>query len=65
MNNKLKKGDWIKCHDDREVREYLAELSKEGYGAARGSGNYILITREPEKKRNQLLMTGNSQHYQV
>ena len=50
MNNKLKKGDWIKCHDDQEAREYLAELSKEGYGAARGSGNYILITREPEEK---------------
>ena len=49
MNNKWKKGDWIKCHDDQEAREYLAELSKEGYGAARGSGNYILITREPRE----------------
>lgn len=52
-NNKLKKGDWIKCHDDQEVRSVLADLSKAGYGAARGSGNYILITAEPkEDKQN-------------
>lgn len=51
MKNELKKGDWIKCHDDAEVRQYLAELSKEGYGATRSSGNYILITREPEESK--------------
>lgn len=50
MKNKLKKGDWIKCHDDAEVRQYLTELDKKGYGAVRSAGNYIIITREPEKK---------------
>ena len=53
MKRGLKKGDWIKCHDDQEIREYLAELSKEGYGAARGAGNYILITEEPRKDKNE------------
>lgn len=53
MKRGLKKGDWIKCHDDQEIREYLAELSKEGYGAARETGNYILITAEPRKDKNE------------
>jgi hypothetical protein len=53
MNHKLKKGDWIKCHDDEEIRQYLTELGKKGYGAVRSAGNYIIITREPEKKDEQ------------
>lgn len=53
MNHKLKKGDWIKCHDDAEVRQYLTELGKKGYGAVRSAGNYIIITREPEKKEEK------------
>ena len=52
----LKKGDWTKCHDNDEVRQYLAELSKEGYGATRGSGNYILITSVPEVTANMEAM---------
>ena len=50
MNHKLKKGDWIKCHDDEEIRQYLTELGKEGYGAVRSTGNYILITGESERR---------------
>lgn len=52
MKNELKKGDWIKCHDDKEVRDWLEVLSKEDYGATRGAGNYILITAEPRKENN-------------
>ena len=52
MKKQVKKGDWIKAHDDKEVREILATLSEEGYGATRGAGNYILITAEPRKENN-------------
>ena len=49
----LRKGDWIKCSDDEEIRELLSDLSKEGYGAVRSPGHYILITAEPkEDKQN-------------
>lgn len=49
----LRKGDWIKCSDDEEIRELLSDLSNEGYGAVRSPGNYILITAEPkEDKQN-------------
>lgn len=54
MKNEHKKGDWIKAHDDNEVREILSALSKEGYGATRGAGNYILITAEPRKENNDI-----------
>lgn len=47
----MKKGDWIKCYDGEEVRRILADLSKEGYGAVRSSGNYILITAEPKEDK--------------
>ena len=49
----LRKGDWIKCSDDEEIRELLSDLSKEGYGAVRSPGNYILITAEPKEELPQ------------
>lgn len=53
INYKPKKGDWIKCVDDRDIRNVLANLGKEGYGAVRSAGNYILITSVPkEDKQN-------------
>lgn len=53
INYKPKKGDWIKCVDDRDIRNVLADLGKEGYGAVRSTGNYIIITSVPkEDKQN-------------
>ena len=45
-----RKGDWIKVNNDREAKEKLKELSEKGYGASRGSENYILVTAEPKRK---------------
>ena len=49
INYKPKKGDWIKCVDDRDIRNVLADLGKEGYGAVRSVGNYIIITSVPKE----------------
>lgn len=49
INYKPKKGDWIKCVDDRDIRNVLADLGKEGYGAVRSAGNYIIITSVPKE----------------
>ena len=46
----LKKGEWVKCTDEVDVRKKLAILSAKGYGAVRCVGNYIMITREPEDR---------------
>lgn len=49
----MKKGDWIKCGDDWDIRNVLADLGREGYGAVRSAGNYIIITSVPkEDKQN-------------
>ena len=47
---RLKPGDWIKVTGDKDAREILKGLGKEGYGATRVSGNYIRITRAPAPK---------------
>lgn len=48
--NKLKVGDWIKCHDENDCRNILNNLSKLGYGAVIMSVSYrhIVITSVPE-----------------
>ena len=47
MNN-LKKGDWIKCHDEEDLKKWLSILGREGYGAVASPGMHILITSAPE-----------------
>lgn len=49
INYKPKKGDWIKCVDGLDIRNVLADLGKEGYGAVRSAGNYIIITSVPKE----------------
>ena len=50
---KLEKGDWIKCHDIEELKKWIAQLSKEGYGAVVDFGLHICITSVPVKKGDQ------------
>ena len=47
--NKLKKGDWIKCHDEEDLKKWLSMLGRNGIGAVVSPGLYILITSVPEK----------------
>ena len=44
----LRKGAWIKCMDDEEARQILAQLSAEGYSATRTGTKYIRVTAEPK-----------------
>lgn len=47
----LKKGDFIKCTDEGDLKEMLRALSEAGYGAVVTDVNshYIRITSVPEK----------------
>lgn len=47
---RLQPGDWIRVTSDKDAREILKGLGKEGYGATRVSWNYIRITRAPAPK---------------
>jgi len=45
MNEKYRKGQFIKCNDNEEVRRVLEELGKiEGLHAVRAWENWIRIT---------------------
>ena len=48
----LKVGDTIKCLNQKDVKQVLAELSKAGYGAvSHWPSNVITITKEPWRKK--------------
>ena len=50
---KLEKGDWIKCHNEADLKNWLAYLGDKGFGAVAAPGLYIRITSEPKKKGDQ------------
>lgn len=46
---KIEKGDWIKCHSEADLKNWLAYLSDKGIGAVASPGLYILITAMPDE----------------
>ena len=50
---KLEKGDWIKCHNEADLKNWLAYLSDKGFGAVASPGLYIHITSAPAEKGDQ------------
>ena len=55
IGNKFKKGDWIKCKSQDNMRNVMEELSDSGYHAvALGFGTFIIhITGEPERVKDE------------
>ena len=50
---KLEKGDLIKCHNEADLKNWLAYLSDKGFGAVACPGLYIRITSAPAEKGDQ------------